>query len=317
MRSIPILLLLFLFGQCSAPNEEVALDISTIPSQVNLFAPNVISTAFNERDMAISPDGRQLIFTRANHNNTKRVLVHMTKIKGDWSAPELMSFSGVYNDIEPFFSTDGTVLYFCSDRPMNNGQRTDYNIWKVSRSSDTWSLPKALPPVINSENDEFFPAVSENGNLYFTAAYDNAIGKEDIYVSKFMDGAYITPVPLDSNINSSRYEFNAYVSPDESLLVFSSFGRADDMGGGDLYYSVRDSSGVWQSAKHMGSQINSNKLDYCPFIDWHHAAFYFSSQRQQQAERYDTYEDFEHFLNAPQNGMGDIYWVRLDGLPWN
>ena len=79
-----------------------------------------------------------------------------------------------------------------------------------------------LDSIVNSDVDEYYPSLSSNGNLYFTAAYSNALGREDIYKSEFINGHYQTPQPIDSNVNSVAYEFNAFISPDENLLIFSS-----------------------------------------------------------------------------------------------
>jgi hypothetical protein len=39
-------------------------------------------------------------------------------------------------------------------------------------------------------------------------------------------------------VNSKGYDFNAFIDPDENYIIFSSYKRPDDLGGGDLYYSL-------------------------------------------------------------------------------
>ncbi|MGO8055647.1 hypothetical protein, partial [Rhizobium leguminosarum] len=107
-------------------------------------------------------------------------------------------------------------------------------------------------------------------------AYKNGIGKEDIYMARINNGKYEEPVALDSAVNSKTYEFNAFVSPDESFIIFSSFGRKDDLGGGDLYMSVKDEKGEWQPAKHL-SILNTTRIDYCPFVSNNKKILFFTS----------------------------------------
>ena len=118
-----------------------------------------------------------------------------------------------------------------------------------------WESPLQLDSLINTDKDEFYPSISKNGNLYFTR--DNGDAKDDIFFSRFTNGKYELPVALSDSINSKGYDFNAYIDPDENYIIFSSYKRTDDLGGGDLYFSRRK-NGVWQSAIHFGAGINSS-----------------------------------------------------------
>lgn len=305
-------------------NEETEIDLMYSPGKPELFGKGIISTNMNERDIAISPGGDEIIFTLSDFKSTKRCLISIKKKGNKWGKKEIIGFSGQHFDIEPFFSPDGNKLYFASNRPLEKrSERKDYNIWVSEKTSGGWSEPVALPSNINTEKDEFYPSVSRNGNLYFTAERENGIGSEDIFLSEYVDGKYLDPVPLDSAVNSKTYEFNAYVSPEEDLLIFSSFGREDGLGGGDLYFSRKNEEGKWLPAKNMGPAINSEKLDYCPFIDIPRGNFYFSSDRMplttKQIESIHELEDISYDI---LNGMGNIYRVSLDSIdivlsPWN
>jgi hypothetical protein len=121
----------------------------------------------------------------------------------------------------------------------------DFDIWYVEKKDSKWDEPKNLGETVNSSTDEYYPSIALSGNLYFTAAYKNSVGKEDIYVSILENGKYATPVPLDTAVNSKTFEFNAFVSPDEQFIIFTSYGRKDGKGRGDLYMSTKDASGKW------------------------------------------------------------------------
>ena len=95
----------------------------------------------------------------------------------------------------------------------------------------------------------------------------------------FKNGKYEDPVRLPEAVNSKGYDFNAFVDPDESFILFSSYKRTDDLGGGDLYYSLRR-NGSWLPAVHFGKEINSSALDYSPFVSADKRYFFFTSKRQ-------------------------------------
>ncbi len=298
------------------PSQTNSLDLAHTPDSLEIFAPGVISTVLYERDMAISPDGNEIIYSLCTYDQSRRCLVSISKTSAGWGNKEVVSFSGVYQDIEPFYAASGNTLFFASDRPLpSDSTRNDYNIWKSERMDGAWSDPVPLPDLINTTEGEYYPSLSRNGNLYFTATRTDGIGREDIFVSNYVNGSYQQPEVLDSNINSATYEFNAFISPDEDLLIFSSYGRADDLGGGDLYFSKKNIDGIWSKAKNMGALINSDKLDYCPFVDYARGNFYFTSDRSAKSNaRISSADELFRLANDPKNGMGNIYRIGLEAL---
>ena len=293
-----------------------ALNLSSAPDSLELFAEGIISTPLNERDIAISSQGDEIFYSLFSYDNSIRTLIHIQKKGKSWKDPEIAWFAGKFFDLEPSFAPDGSKLYFISNRPMSETDNTaDHNIWFVAKNDTGWSNPQPLPEIINSGSDEFYPSVSANGNLYFTAHYPDALGGEDIYMSNFSNDHYLKPERLDTGVNSVNWEFNAYVSPDEKYLLFSSFGRKDDLGGGDLYISIKDDSGKWTAARNLGPGINSEKLDYCPFIDWPRNAFYFTSNRSGDVpDLITSIKEVEALAERSLNGMGNIYWVNISVL---
>lgn len=277
-----------------------------------LFLPDEISTNLNERDMTISPDGNEMFYTMQGNQNSFSVIIHRKKTSGNkWSAPEVASFSGSYGDLEPAFSADGKKIFFSSNRPVTGTSLKDYDIWVSEKTKDSWSEPRNLGKFINTEANEFYPSVASNGNLYFTAEYKKGVGKEDIYVSRMVNGSYTESVALDTAVNSRLYEFNAFVSPDEQFILFTGYGRKDDAGGGDLYISVKDTNGNWQGAKNLAF-LNSKKLDYCPSVSFDKKVMYFTSSRHAilpYNEKPLAYADLIKKFTSPLNGSENIYWV--------
>ncbi len=301
----------------SCKNQESTTTSFTLDytaDSVEIVSRGIISTALYERDIAISPSGDELLFTRGDHHQNYMTLMRMEKKNGLWEMPKVLPFSGKFKDIEPFISPDGNKLYFASDRPMpgHSGQG-DYNIWVCDKTGKGWSGPSPLDSQINTSGNEFYPSVSGNGNLYFTASKPGGFGNEDIWLSRFVNGQYQQPVPLDSNVNSETWEFNAFVSPDESLIIFSSFGRKDGLGGGDLYYSQKNASGSWSPAIHFKNDINSDKLDFCPFYDARNKILYFTSERMDGSPNtINSAACLDSLANSILNGNGNIYRVKFD-----
>jgi Tol biopolymer transport system component len=288
------------------------------PDKPAILGDGVVSTPLNERDFALSPDGTELFFTISTPKSTFQTIVYSKKqASGDWSAPEVASFAGEYTDLEPLFSSDGKTLYFASNRPLTGTDPKDFDIWKITRVGNGWSNPENLGSVINTEGDEFYPSVGKSGNLYWTATYKGGPGREDIWMSEWKNNQYQKAVALDTMVNSKFYEFNAYVDPNEQYILFTSYGRKDDAGGGDLYMSVRDSSGKWKAARNL-RDLNSKQLDYCPFVSPDGKVLFFTSDRHQLPTFFHgekaSVRKMKDILNSQLNGNGNIYWVNFETI---
>ena len=290
----------------------------TPPSVPALFSEININTGYSERDFALSPDENEIFYTLQSPGRNFQTILYIQKDKkGIWSKPEVAPFAGKYSDLEPAFTADGKKLFFASNRPLRGDKIKDFDIWYVEKKNGRWDEPKNIGEPVNTTTDEYYPSITQSGNLYFTAAYKNAIGKEDIYLSVWEKGKYNEPVPLDSAVNTDTYEFNAFVSPDEQFIIFSSFGRKDDRGRGDLYMSIKNENGKWQPAKNLGP-LNSDKLDYCPFVSFDKKILFFTSERHAIkdlfTDRPASYAELLLSFSAPLNGGGNIYWVKFDEL---
>ncbi len=270
----------------------------------------------NVRDLAIAPGGTEIYFTVETYRKEFCALACVKKQGKEWSKPFILPFSGKYRDLEPFLSADGLKLYFSSARPVSDTatKPKDVDVWYVTRQAMDagWSSPVNMGAAINTGKDEYYPCVTKSGNLYFTRFPEDASRKEDIFVSKFSGGHYEKAVALNDSINSVKYEYNAFIAPDESYIIFTSYGRADDMGGSDLYISVKNSEGEWTAAQHMGA-INSPKIDYCPFVDPSTNILYFTSERSDVKTFHTTQQQIDVFTRSTgPNGLGRIYYVAFD-----
>lgn len=278
-----------------------------------VFLPNELSTGLYERDISISNDGSELYYTIQHPQTGYSQIMVMIKSKKGWSKPALASFSGTYSDLEPFLSPDGKKLYFASNRPLSGTEpKKDFDIWVTERINGKWSNPSHLGNVVNSDQNEFYPSIGKSGTIYFTSTRSNGIGKEDIFMCQRKNDTYFPPVPLDTTINSTGYEFNAFVNAEETLLIFTGYGRADDTGKGDLYLSRKDDKGNWTPAVNMGPSVNSIYLDYCPWLSPDGKTFYFTSERINDNNLYKTKttNTFVEFLNKAGNGLGDLYFLK-------
>jgi hypothetical protein len=283
-------------------------------NQVVPFLAQAVSQFPNVRDLALTQD--EAIFSVQSVMGDLSALVYLKKLQDQWSNPEVVSFSGQYFDLEPFFSDDGLTLYFVSNRPMDSSstETKDFDIWYVTRTTleAEWSTPKNIGFPINTKMDEFYPVITKSKNLYFTLDNPELNQKDDIYVSEYKNGNYSEPKRLDNGINSNSYEFNAFVAPDESYMIYTCYNREDGFGSGDLYISYHNSNG-WTQAKNMGPDINSDKMDYCPFVDTKTNTLYFTSKRLKSITLKSSVnmEELKAHFNNYENGASRLYKTTI------
>lgn len=285
---------------------QIVVELDTPGTSAKIFAEKIISTRASQRDIAISPNGDEIFYTTIKR--TFETNIYYIKKNGDtWTAPTVAPFSGNDEDLEPAYSPDGQKLFFASNRGGN------YDIYYVERSEDGWSNPINVGEPVNTDVNEFYPSVANDGTLYWTAAYENGKGGEDIWYSTFENGQYQNPISLD-NVNTRFDEFNAFVDPDKKFIYFGSFGRADGLGGGDIYLSSGNGDGTFNAGFNMGVKVNTALLDYCPYVSPNGQYFFFTSEKD--AGTLSTSNnpfDFDSLLEralTPRGNGSNIYWIR-------
>ncbi|MDF1697616.1 MAG: hypothetical protein P1U56_17355 [Saprospiraceae bacterium] len=285
----------------------IGSDVQPVLSHLNEY-PNI-------RDFTINTTGEEAYITVQNPTEEIRTICRIDYSNGVWSDPTPTSFSGYYKDIEPYLSPDNLRLYFASNRP-NAFEKENYDIYYVERShpDSVWSTPKNIGNPINTEFNEFYPAISRSGNLYFTSVKPKDKGKDNIYCSVLKNSIYSPPFALDTTINTTGYEFNSYIAPDESFIIFSGYNRGDGHGSGDLYISFRE-EGQWSKSKNLGNLLNSRYMEYCPFVDHKNGFLYFTSRRHSEVSNaITTNSQLENEVLKYTNGSSRIYRIRLQSI---
>ena len=140
------------------------------------------------------------------------------------------------------------------------------------------------------------------------------------------DGEYQAPENLGEPLNTAGAEVQPAISPDESTLVFTTFGRDDEIVGvhreynkGDLYVSFQH-DGQWTAPRNCGPGINSGAGEAWPAFSSDGRSLFFSSERGFATYRVPkrlTWRELERGLTSVLNGMGNIYQAPAETVPLN
>ncbi len=271
------------------PTAEPATPMPDASTEPVLFAPGIISTEEDhEWHVSFTPDGATAYFSRSSgfFPQTREATIMLSTFEdGEWTTPEVASFSGEFSDIDPFVSPDGSRLFFSSIRPVDGIERSDLDVWMVERAETGWGEPIHLGTEVNSEADDLYPSVSADGTLYFASDRQGGEGAWDLYRSTPADGVYGPAENLGTPINSSAWEYNPFVSADGSVLLFASLNRSGGAGAGDIFVS-EGVDGRWRPPTSVGDPVNTPADEYHPSLS----------------------PDGERLYFVRRSGNGDIYY---------
>ena len=281
-----------------------------------LFVPGIVSTGMFTRDVAMTPDGREIYFGVALGNYGWSTILVTREVNGRWTEPEVVLHldDPGYLNFEPCISPDGKKFYFLSTRPdpSKNEKEGDQDIWAMDRLSDGWGQPTNLGAPVNTDQAEYFPSVTRDGTLYFTRAEKD--GRTSfIYRARWKDGRFQEPEKLPPQVNSGTSQFNAFIAPDESYIIVPVFGRKDSLGGTDYYVVFRDADDIWSEPVNMGVKINTaGGAEFSPYVSPDGKYFFFMSSRFLPREKWPaklTAKVLREVYSRPPNGNSAIYWV--------
>lgn len=228
-----------------------------------------VKSPYDEQSPVISPDGKVLYVTLANHPQNigrKKDLgdIWISILMGkNWTNPihagNVLNDNG-YNAVAGF-SADGNTMFLMSHYNASKAQAKTQGIAYSRKISSGWSSPEniTIPYFLNRSSNLYGYVSPDESTFIFSADSYNTKGAEDIYVSFHKGGGQWTePKNLGGSINTALQELSPSLSEDKKTLYFSSNGRAG-YGSYDVYYSQRldDTWTNWSTPVSQGAKVNS------------------------------------------------------------
>lgn len=172
------------------------------------------------------------------------------------------------------------------------GYQNNGDIKMAVNKNDEWKSPEQVPYSINSNGSETSFCYSSSGNeIYFvTDKGKNNIGGKDIYFIRRLSGRkWSKPQNAGGIINTAFDEESVRFSKTGDTLWFSSKGH-DSIGGFDIFYSVKNKDGEWDTVKNRGYPVNTpwDEMFYYP-PPAEDSTFYFVSNRNGGIGGFDIY----------------------------
>ena len=202
--------------------------------------PSNINDGLQNGSVAMTPDGQFMIFAAYDNSygtQGRTDLYSARKVKGEWTDVKNLGpdINSDYWDSQPTLSSDGTTLYFASDRPGGFG---GIDIYMSKRTNKGWSKATNLGSFINSSDDDMAPIIAaDNSSFTFASNRSGGQGGFDIYITKKKDDSWGAMKNAGVPINSAADDMFYYSQPNSNIAYFSS-NRSGGSGELDIYTAV-------------------------------------------------------------------------------
>ncbi len=209
----------------SDSGEDGTLTLNYTSRESDWSPPMVIPKNINHRitflrGYGLSADGKRLYYSSAKSPTIGGYDIFTSELKGNaWADPQniLLPLNSKLNEACASFTTDGNTIYFMRCVKMDQNNASDCKIFRSNKKpNNQWEEPEELPSSINTGNSQTPRIMADGETLLFSSnTMGSTKGGMDLYQTKFIDGSWAVPVPLDY-INSDK---------DDQYVSVSALGR--------------------------------------------------------------------------------------------
>ena len=271
------------------------------------FQPQVVkgvSSPSDEYLFIISPDNELALYTRVvkilpkkgdliQRESKQETFMYSRRLnENEFSAGEPMPepFNQRGNEGGATITADNKFLvYTVCD---GTGANAVCDLYYSQLDEDNfWTDIKSLGKKVNSaETWESQPSITSDGKMiYFTSDRPGGYGGYDLYYTVKDDkGEWGTPVNLGPTVNTKGNEKTPFIHSDSQTLYYASDGLPG-MGGYDIFFTKKDSTGKWMKPKNIGYPINTPDDETGLFVSTDGRFAYFASNKFNGVGGWDLY----------------------------
>ncbi len=189
---------------------------------------------YHEGPAVFNKKGNVMFFTRNVSKGKKSSFVNLRLfetrlLRGEWQDERELPFnSDSYSVGHPALSADGYTIYFASDMPGGYGGK---DIYESTLVNGLWTRPRNLGKNVNTEGDEMFPFMHDDGSLYYASDGLGGFGGLDIFSAQRTGNSW-TVTNVGYPINSAKDDFGLILTPDKQTGYLASNrkgSRGDDI----------------------------------------------------------------------------------------
>lgn len=214
-------------------------DGQVIDGTQKVFSQNLLSP-YHVGAISFTNDLQHMYYTKTiNDDGDSRVQIFIADYNGsDWVNERVCKFINDKSDYaHPAVSPDDKYLYFVSNRPGGHGGK---DIWYVEiLGPNKYGKITNCGSAVNTYDDEVYPVINQDGNLYFSSRGHHGFGGLDIFSAELINGKWQNVRNILKPFNSERDDFCYVKMPGEPRRGFLSTNRWG-AGDADVIFKVVD-----------------------------------------------------------------------------
>lgn len=260
-------------------------------------------------------DGQTLFFSRSRPGQ-RADIVRSTFDGERWPRPEsVRELNSVDDDRRLTMSKDGRTAALASNRSGGHG---GFDLYESTNDSNRWTRPRNAGSTINTEADEFDPALTPDGlTLFFVRVVPGAGAELFVTHREKFDAAWSSPEPVTAINSPAAHERSPAVSPDGSWLLFSSNrGTRSDESAPFAFFRAPLRNGHVGSAERLRDGIASDADDLDAVFSPDGRSLAFASKRDGPKQLFLSRGDFIvtrlTFSTSHLERFGKVKW----GVPF-
>ncbi|MFA8434549.1 MAG: hypothetical protein ACEPOZ_08545 [Marinifilaceae bacterium] len=223
-----------------------------------VFAPDIISiTGSSEYICSVHPSMKLIVWTSGKKSgkiidNKYKKLFYLKRDSNIWNQPKQLLLSDEFSEEEGIFSSDGTKLFYSSNRP----NKYDPDLWCAEISEEGWKQAQKLVIPSMLEGRQIYVTTTNDGTLYFSSR--KLMGKDRkyrIYCSKKINGKYSKPTFVMEGAHS-------FVHPEGKYILLDIHDEKGD-GKMDIGICFKLDNNSFSKPINLGNKINTNFNETC------------------------------------------------------
>jgi hypothetical protein len=205
--------------------EDRALTVSYTARENDWSEPVELPKNVNHRlvylkGFSLSADGKKMYFTSTKSPVVGGYDIMISELKGKaWTEPQNFMFpiNSKTNEGCPSVTVDGNAVYFMRCEKMDQRTAGGCKLFRADKKANgQWEEPKELPSNINTGNSQTPRIMADSETLVFSSdKMGSTKGGMDLYVTRFNNGTWTDPMPLDF-VNTAQ---------DDQFVSASALGR--------------------------------------------------------------------------------------------
>ena len=196
-----------------------AVLIDSVLGDRTVFSPTA-SFVFPCEAITFNSDYTTMYFTkRPDNKGSEKIYQSVRNDKGEWisdSQPlNICTDGSIYT--HPSLSANAEIMVFASNR---KGSAGGLDLFVTRKEGLKWSYPENIGDLINTDDNELFPFLDSENNLFFSSDGHQGFGGYDIFISRYNGKGWDKPANLTQYINTANDELAFTLNRNDGKTAF-------------------------------------------------------------------------------------------------